>query len=356
MKVVERIVGESPAAVRRVRHTVMAMTDTLGRLEPVNPREVWPSEAHDFTPWLLANAPALSEAVGMDLRLEAAEYPVGGFSLDLIGVDTATGDGVIVENQLEASDHSHLGQILTYAGGTDPVNVLWLATSFREEHRAALEWLNERTDERTRFFAVRIQVVRIGTSSPAPLFTLVVQPNDWGKRVRVSAGTHGLKWTEADFFRALTDQDDQVAQAAHALYKHTSTVVPGGWVYWGEGACPAMTAQVPIGTKTLQPWSFYCAATPDAGPGWAINFEWIHKGGQGADGPTVEQFASRLSRIPVLANCIGPARVAGWRKRPTIPARTVFAHPEALAIITSALDELYSAVREQNFAGPSPRI
>lgn len=123
---------------------VITMTNGLGRLEPVDPRDVWPSEAHDFTPWLLANAQALSEAVGMDLDLEAAEHPIGGFSLDLIGVDTATGGRVIVENQLEASDHSHLGQILTYAGGTQPENVLWLATSFREEHRAALEWLNER--------------------------------------------------------------------------------------------------------------------------------------------------------------------------------------------------------------------
>jgi hypothetical protein len=327
---------------------VMTMTNALGRLEPVDPREVWPSEAHDFTPWLLGNAQALSEAVGMDLTLEAAEHPIGGFSLDLIGVDTATGDRVIVENQLEASDHTHLGQILTYAGGTSPANVLWLATFFREEHRAALEWLNERTDENTRFFAVRIQVVRIGVSQPAPLFTLVVQPNDWGKKVRANAGTHGVKWAENDFFRTLTDKDDRVAQAARALYEHTRAVVPGGWVYWGEGAHPAMTAQVPIGTKTLQPWSFYLTATPDTGPGWAINFEWIYKGGQGTDGPTMEQFAGQLSRLPSLASYIDAARAVGWRKRPTISARTVFAHRDALTIITSALDELYRAVQEQN--------
>lgn len=329
-------------------HTVMTMTNALGRLEPVDPRDVWPSEAQDFTPWLLANAQALSEAVGMDLNLEAAEHPIGGFSLDLIGVDTATGDRVIVENQLEVSDHSHLGQILTYAGGTDPVNVLWLATSFREEHRAALEWLNERTNESTRFFAVRIQVVRIGTSSPAPLFTLVVQPNDWGKKVRVNAVTRGSKWTEDDFFHALTDKDDPVAQAARALYDHTRTVVPGGRVYWGEGAYPSMTAQFPIGAKTLQPWSFYLVAAADGGPGWAINFEWIYKGGQGATEATMEQFANQLSRLPSLASYIDTARAAGWRKRPTIPARTAFAHPDALIIIRSALDELYQAVQEQN--------
>ena len=87
----------------------------------------------------------------MDLALEVAEHPVGDFSLDLIGMDRASGGRVIVENQLEISDHRHLGQILTYAGGTDPTHVVWLATGFRPEHRAALEWLNERTDERSRF-------------------------------------------------------------------------------------------------------------------------------------------------------------------------------------------------------------
>ncbi|MBU6244715.1 MAG: DUF4268 domain-containing protein [Actinomycetales bacterium] len=156
----------------------------LGRLIEVDPRLVWPHEAHDFTPWLLDNADVLGRALGMDLALERAEHRVGGFALDLLGVDEMSGESVIVENQLAQSDHGHLGQILTYAGGTDPVNVVWVALQFRDEHRAALEWLNSRTDEGTRFFAVRVSVVRIGDSPPAPLFEVVVQPNDWGKSVR----------------------------------------------------------------------------------------------------------------------------------------------------------------------------
>jgi hypothetical protein len=92
-----------------------------------------------------------------------------------------------VENQLDRSNHDHLGKLLTYAGGTDAVNVVWLATEFREEHRAALDWLNSRTDENTRFFAVEIGVVQIGDSVPAPLFRLVVKPNDWGKAVKAGA-------------------------------------------------------------------------------------------------------------------------------------------------------------------------
>ena len=159
----------------------------LGRLERLSARQAWPHEAQDFTPWLLANADALGEVLGMDLELSAAEHGVGDFSLDLIGVDVATDERVIVENQLAKSDHSHLGQLLTYAGGTDAVNIVWIADGFRSEHRAALDWLNERTDERTRFFAVEVSAVRIGGSALAPLFEVVVQPNDWQKEVRSTA-------------------------------------------------------------------------------------------------------------------------------------------------------------------------
>ncbi len=161
---------------------------SLGRLAPMHVRDVWPNEGRDFTPWLLYNADVLSQVLNMDLDLQAAEHRVGDFYLDLVGLDTATGERVIVENQLGASDHGHLGQILTYAGGTDPVNIVWVAPRFRDEHRAAIDWLNGRTDERTRFFAVELSVVRIGDSAPAPLLRLVAAPNDWEKRVRASAG------------------------------------------------------------------------------------------------------------------------------------------------------------------------
>ncbi len=156
----------------------------LGRLEEVEVREIWAHEAHDFTPWLLEHEDHLAETLGIDLELEQSEHPVGGFSLDLIGRDL-TNDGVlIVENQLEGTDHPHLGQILTYAAGTDASSIVWIATSFREEHRQALDWLNEQTRENVRFFGIELQVVRIGRSHPAPLFKLVAQPNDWQKQVR----------------------------------------------------------------------------------------------------------------------------------------------------------------------------
>lgn len=148
--------------------------------------EVWTDEARDFTPWLLQNVDVLSELLRMDLSLDVAEHPVGSFRLDLKGRDEATDQVVIVENQLELSDHSHLGQLITYAAGTDPTTIVWIATGFREEHRKAIEWLNDRTDEYTRFFAVEIQVVTIGNSQPPPTFKLVAQPNDWAKHVRAA--------------------------------------------------------------------------------------------------------------------------------------------------------------------------
>lgn len=166
----------------------------LGSLEYVNVRDVWAHEAHVFTPWLLENASHLGEALGMDLELTGAEHPVGNFSLDLIGHDLSTGERVIVENQLERTDHGHLGQLLTYAAGIEDVtNIVWVAPVFQPEHRAALDWLNTRTDEHTRFFGVEVAAVRIAASPFAPLFRVVSQPNDWQKIVKIAGhGGQGL--------------------------------------------------------------------------------------------------------------------------------------------------------------------
>ncbi|OCB37308.1 hypothetical protein A9X02_20060 [Mycobacterium malmoense] len=104
---------------------------------------MWPHEAHSFTPWLLNSVDVLSNLLEMDLELQVAEHPVGGFSLDLLGRDLSDESVVIVENQLELSDQTHLGQILTYAAGTDPKTIVWITAGFRPEHRGALDWLNE---------------------------------------------------------------------------------------------------------------------------------------------------------------------------------------------------------------------
>jgi hypothetical protein len=163
------------------------MIQPLGELEHLDPRSVWLHEAHDFTPWLLENADALGKVLGIDLELTAAEHPVGGFALDLIGRDLTNNCVLMVENQLTGTDHGHLGQLLTYAAGTEAGTVVWLATNFREEHRQALDFLNDLANGAVRFFGIQIMVVRIGNSAPAPLFELRAQPNDWHATVSSKA-------------------------------------------------------------------------------------------------------------------------------------------------------------------------
>jgi hypothetical protein len=153
----------------------------FGRAEQVPLRELWKNEAQDFTPWLEANPDRLGELLGMELEF-VREQSVGLFSLDLLGRDKNSDQLVIVENQLDKSDHSHLGQLLTYAGGFEPAYVVWIAKEIRSEHKAALDWLNSVTNSETYFFGIEIKAIRIDDSNPAPLLDVVVQPNSWSKQ------------------------------------------------------------------------------------------------------------------------------------------------------------------------------
>jgi hypothetical protein len=154
------------------------MTEILGRLEKIDLRNVWASESASFTPWLALeeNIALLSDALGI-------EREVGPFRADILCKDTASDAWVLIENQLERTDHTHLGQLLTYAAGLEAVTIVWIARNFTEEHRATLDWLNEITDDRFNFFGLEIEVWRIGNSTPAPKFNIVSQPNDWAREV-----------------------------------------------------------------------------------------------------------------------------------------------------------------------------
>lgn len=159
------------------------MPTELGALTEVDLRRVWNDEARDFTPWLKENIDRLNEALGLDIEITEREGPVGSFAVDLVGQDLSSGRTVIIENQLEPTDHAHLGQLLTYAAGREAKIVIWISPQFREEHRQALDWLNANTGEDQAFFGVEIKLVRIDNSRPAPLFRLVSQPNEWQKTV-----------------------------------------------------------------------------------------------------------------------------------------------------------------------------
>jgi len=161
------------------------MLREIGVLKRIDAREVWSNEAQDFTPWLRENISLLGEKLGMDLDLVESEVPVGPFAADLVAKDVSGDRWVVIENQLEPTDHSHLGQLLTYGAGTGASVFVWITPEFREEHRAALDWLNEHSDEDSLFFGVEIELVAVDDSRPAPYFKLVSFPNEWRKR------THG---------------------------------------------------------------------------------------------------------------------------------------------------------------------
>lgn len=161
----------------------------LGRLEKVELRNVWPSEASNFTPWLAVkeNLDILGATLGIDLELEARESPVGPFRADILCKDAGTDRWVLIENQLEKTDHTHLGQLLTYASGLEAVTIVWIAARFTEEHRSTLDWLNRISDESFRFFGLEVELWRIGDSPAAPKFNLVSKPNDWSQSVAQAA-------------------------------------------------------------------------------------------------------------------------------------------------------------------------
>ena len=163
------------------------MSKELSRLEEVELREIWPDEAQDFTPWLAKeeNLAFLGETLSMELEFEGQEISVGDFRADILCRNTADGSRVLIENQFEKTDHKHLGQILTYTAGLDIHTVIWIAEEFREEHRAALDRLNEITDEHYQCFGIEIKVWQIGDSvcARAPQFEIVSSPNDWSRTV-----------------------------------------------------------------------------------------------------------------------------------------------------------------------------
>jgi hypothetical protein len=160
----------------------------LGRLEKISLRQAWPDEAQNFTPWLAedANLSLLGETIGIQLEVEAVEKQVGPFCADILAKEMGTERWVLIENQIEPTDHRHLGQLLTYAAGLDARTIIWIAESFREEHRAAIDFLNRATTEEFAFFGVQVELFRIGQSSPAPSFSLVGKPNNWSKRAQAA--------------------------------------------------------------------------------------------------------------------------------------------------------------------------
>ena len=209
----------------------------LGRLERVDLRNIWKTEAQDFTPWLATeeNLSVLADTLGIELELEAQETNVGPFRADILCKNADGGAWVLIENQLERTDHSHLGQLLTYAAGLHAVTICWIAERFTEEHRATLDWLNEITDDKFKFFGLEVELWRIKGSPPAPKFNLVSKPNDWSRSVTASARADKENLTprrrlQKAFWSALMKRLEEKGSPV----RH-KTPQPQGWIQFSVG-------------------------------------------------------------------------------------------------------------------------
>ena len=170
----------------------------LSKLEKVDLMEVWKHEALDFTSWLAKpeNLELLSDEIGIDISLIQTEANVGNFNVDILAEEENTGRKIVIENQLEPTNHDHLGKIITYASGFDAEIIVWIVKSVRDEHKQAVDWLNEHTDQKINIFAIQMEVWRIGNSPYAPKFQVIAKPNDWAKAVKKATSQSELSDTK----------------------------------------------------------------------------------------------------------------------------------------------------------------
>jgi hypothetical protein len=186
------------------------MAINLSRITKVNPRDIWKHEALDFTQWLAKeeNISILCEELGIEIENIKPEASAGRYNVDIIADEIDSKRKVIIENQLEPTDHKHLGQILTYASAYDAAIIIWIVSDYTEEHRQAIDWFNRNISQEISFFLVQIEVYKIGNSDAAPKFNLICEPNDWGKTVKSSEAGNNiseLKLLQKEFWDGLKE-------------------------------------------------------------------------------------------------------------------------------------------------------
>lgn len=178
----------------------------LGTLKELTDlRKVWPHEALNFTPWIAENIELLGDAVGLDITVDETESSVGDFNVDIYASETGTDRKIIIENQLEDTDHDHLGKLITYASGKSADLIIWIVKRAREEHKAAIEWLNNHTDEKIGFFLCEIKLFQIGDSQIAPSFVVVEKPNDWAKEIKKTTSTNPTQQQRMEYWQSFNN-------------------------------------------------------------------------------------------------------------------------------------------------------
>lgn len=207
-------------------------------------RSIWPHEALNFTPWVAENVDLLADAVGLDITVDETESSVGDFNVDIYASETGTDRKIIIENQLEDTDHDHLGKLITYASGKGADVVIWVVKHAREEHKAAVEWLNNHTDDKIGFFLCEIKLFQIGDSQIAPSFTVVERPNDWTKEIRKTASANPTQQQRLEYWQAFNDYAFSDANFSRIFNKRKPTT--DHWMDFsiGSSACHIAVSQI----------------------------------------------------------------------------------------------------------------
>ena len=217
----------------------------LGTLKEITDlRSIWPHEALNFTPWVAENVDLLADAVGLDITVDETESSVGDFNVDIYASETGTDRKIIIENQLEDTDHGHLGKLITYASGKGADVVIWVVKHAREEHKAAVEWLNNHTDDKIGFFLCEIKLFQIGDSQIAPSFTVVERPNDWTKEIRKTASANPTQQQRLEYWQAFNDYAFSDANFSRIFNKRKPTT--DHWMDFsiGSSACHIAVSQI----------------------------------------------------------------------------------------------------------------
>ena len=217
----------------------------LGTLKEITDlRSVWPHEALNFTPWVAENVDLLADAVGLDITVDETESSVGDFNVDIYASETGTDRKIIIENQLEDTDHDHLGKLITYASGKGADVVIWVVKHAREEHKAAIEWLNNHTDDKIGFFLCEIKLFQIGSSDIAPSFTVVERPNDWTKEIKKTTAANPTQQQRLEYWQAFNDYAFNNATFSKEFNKRKPTT--DHWMDFGVGssACHIGVTQI----------------------------------------------------------------------------------------------------------------
>lgn len=197
----------------------------IGKLQEVNIRDLWKHEQYDFSAWLSQdeNIELLNEKIGLSLIDINTEAYVGAYRCDIVAVDETTGIKVIIENQLENSNHDHLGKIITYASGLDAKVIVWIVKEARDEHRSAIEWLNNNTSKDINFFLIELHAYKIGNSEPAPMFQIVEQPNDFIKESKNNKSAETMNKSQSERVEFWTLFNDHVIERGKPFNIHKAT-------------------------------------------------------------------------------------------------------------------------------------